>query len=223
MNPSYLILDFDNTIVQGETMDDLARISLSNNPEREAVISEIKKTTALGMSGAMPFDESLSKRLALLHAHTSHLEKLVPSLKEKIDPSVIANIEFFKRHTDNIYIVSGGFKSVIDQVLEELPFYKDHIFGNAFTFDNDGWIIGADEENPLSQQHGKCILLESLNLGGSGAIVGDGMSDAELKLKGLADFFIAYTGHVEREPVIMHADETAASFDEVIHQIEGWE
>lgn len=204
-------------------MDDLARISLLNNPEKEAVISEIKETTALGMSGSMPFDESLSKRLALLNAHTSHLEKLVPLLKEKIDPSVIANSEFFKRHADNIYIVSGGFKSVIDQVLEELPFSKDHIFGNAFTFDNDGWIIGSDKENPLSQQHGKCILLESLNLGGSAAIVGDGMSDAELKLKGLADFFIAYTGHITRDPVVLHADAAVLSFDEVINMLEGWD
>lgn len=223
MNPSYLIFDFDNTIIRGETMDELARVSISKSFDKEKIISEIEEITAFGMSGEMPIDESLSKRFQILKAHKTHVDELIEILKNRIDPSIIRNIEFFKKHRGKIYIISGGFKSVIERVLEDLPFNTDHIFGNEFIFDNDGWISGIEKDNILSKQNGKSALLESLNLNGNVAVVGDGFSDAEMKLSGKADMFFAYTEHIQRKSVFPHADVIVSSFDEVIQLLEEWD
>lgn len=223
MNPSYLILDFDNTIIRGETMDELARISLSNSPEKDKIISEIEQITALGMAGEMPFDESLSKRIKLLKAHKTHVGLLISTLKKRIDTSIINNTEFFKRHRRKIYIISGGFTSVINRVLEDMPFNENQIYGNELMFDDGGWITRVNKENFLSKKNGKSALLNSLKLSGAIATIGDGFSDAEMKLSGEADMFFAYTGHILRESVLHHSDFTVSSFDEIIQLLSEWD
>ena len=80
-----------------------------------------------------------------------------------------------------------------------------------------------EKDNILSKQNGKSALLESLNLNGNVAVVGDGFSDAEMKLSGKADMFFAYTEHIQRKSVFPHADVIVSSFDEVIQLLEEWD
>ncbi|MBT3217043.1 MAG: HAD-IB family phosphatase [Candidatus Marinimicrobia bacterium] len=220
MKAQFLILDFDNTIIRGETMDELARISLSQSTKKAQIISEIESITASGMSGEMPFDESLTKRIQLLKANKSHVNQLISSLRERIDDSIIKHFEFFNHHKEKIFIISGGFKTVIEQVLEKMPFIKNHIFGNEFIFDQAGWVTGTNKNNLLSKHNGKSKLLASLKLNGNILVVGDGYSDAEMKISGQANLFFAYTGNVKRNAVLPHADLTVISFDEVINSLE---
>ena len=69
MNHFKLIIDFDSTFIQEETIEVLAEIALVNNPKQSNILSEIKKMTNLAMDGKLSFQEALKKRLQhFLHA-----------------------------------------------------------------------------------------------------------------------------------------------------------
>ena len=76
MPEQYFIIDFDSTFIQTEGLEELAEVVLKDNPKKEEILEEIKKITNLGMEGKIGFRESLKKRLALLKANRTHLEKV---------------------------------------------------------------------------------------------------------------------------------------------------
>lgn len=215
-----LILDFDNTITAGESLVELARIALADEPEGYRRIEHIEKITREGMEGNIPFDESLSKRIEILKANKNHLKDLINLLKHRIDQSFLNQAGFWERMKENVFIISSGFKSVITVVLEDTPISPAHIFGNEFIFDQDGWITGVDKSNPLAGAKGKVIVLDSLRLTGKVIAIGDGISDAELKISGQADLFFAFTGHVRRKSILPFADKEIQSFEELKKELE---
>lgn len=53
------IIDFDSTFVSVESLDELAKIALRDDPSREKTALEISRITALGMEGKLSFEKSL--------------------------------------------------------------------------------------------------------------------------------------------------------------------
>ncbi len=213
----FYIIDFDSTFTQVEALDELARISLKKHPDREAIYKKIEDLTNLAMEGKLSFRESLSSRIQLLAANRNHLKQLITRLKKKISLSFSRNKNFFKKHTDTILIVSGGFKEFIVPVV--LPYYirKENIYANTFIFDKDDQIIGYDDMNPLSKEGGKVTLLKELNLPGDIYGIGDGHSDFQLKEFGMIKKFYAFTENIERKTVAEKADHVTPSFDEFLY------
>src|SRR5690606_27352855 len=154
------IIDFDSTFTQVEALDELARISLENHPDKDKIYKQIEDFTNLAMEGKISFRESLSGRVKLLKAHKTHLNQLVPHLKKKVSRSFERNKEFFKKNEDTAWIVSGGFKEFITPVVTPYHIKKENICANTFKFDEEGNIIGYDENNPLSDEGGKVKLLK---------------------------------------------------------------
>ena len=146
MQKPWFIIDFDSTFTQVEAMEELAAISLKNDPEKDAIIAQIKHLTDLAMEGKMPFDKSLKARIALLAGKKYHINMLVNKLRKKISPSFARNKAFFKEYQGRILIVSGGFKEFIAPVVKSFHINEDCIYANTFTFDKKNNIIGADEE-----------------------------------------------------------------------------
>ena len=72
----YFIIDFDNTFIKSEGLEELAAIALKNNPQKETILEKIKELTTLGKEGEISFEESLNKRLELLKANRQDVEKL---------------------------------------------------------------------------------------------------------------------------------------------------
>ena len=68
-----LILDFDSTIIKGESLDLLAEIVFQDCLESNLKLKEIKKLTDEGMEGKIPFQESLNRRLRILELDQFHL------------------------------------------------------------------------------------------------------------------------------------------------------
>ena len=102
MPEQYFIIDFDSTFIQTEGLEELAEVVLKDNPKKEEILEEIKKITNLGMEGKIGFRESLKKRLALLKANRTHLEKVKKVLKKKISPSILRNKKFLKKNKNRI-------------------------------------------------------------------------------------------------------------------------
>jgi D-3-phosphoglycerate dehydrogenase len=213
----YFIIDFDSTFTQVEALDELARISLKNHPDREEIYRKIEDLTNLAMEGKLSFSESLAGRVQLLNANQQHLELLIKQLKKKVSSSFQRNKLFFKKHANEVLIVSGGFKEFITPVVFPFHIKKKNIYANTFVFDNIGNIIGYDIENPLSQENGKVKLLKQMPLEGDIYGIGDGHSDFQLKESGMIKKFFAFTENIERKTVAEKADHIAPSFDEFLY------
>ncbi|MCF8428454.1 MAG: HAD-IB family phosphatase [Bacteroidia bacterium] len=218
MRPTFYIFDFDSTFTQVEAMEELAEISLANDPEKEVLIEKIKQLTDLAMDGSMPFGKSLKARIALLSAKKYHLNMLVNRLRKRVSTSFIRNKKFFKEEKENIYIVSGGFKEFIEPIVKAYFIEPDHVFANTFVYDKKNNIIGVDEENLLAQENGKVKLLKQLKLQGNVVMIGDGFTDYQVFEAKLAHHFYAYTENVSRQKVVQLAPQVAPSLDEILYK-----
>lgn len=219
MQQPWFIIDFDSTFTQVEAMEELAAISLKNDPEKEAIIEQIKHLTDLAMDGKMPFNKSLKARIALLSAKKYHLNMLVNKLRKKVSPSFARNKEFFKKYQGRVLIVSGGFKEFIAPVVKSFFIDEDCIHANTFIYDKKNNIIGSDEENPLAQEGGKVKLLKQLKLKGQVIAIGDGYTDYQMRESGMAEQFFAFTENIARERVLAKADYIAPSLDEILYKM----
>ena len=213
----YYIIDFDSTFTQVEALDELARISLKDHPERELIYKKIEDLTNASMEGRLSFTDSLEQRVKLLKANRDHLKQLVRHLRKKVSTSFSRNSIFFKNHHNEVLIVSGGFKEFIIPVVTEYHIRKENIYANTFLFDENDKIIGYDRTNPLSQEGGKVKLLKELDLQGDIFGIGDGYSDFQLKESGIIKKFFAYTENIERKSVTERADYITPSFDEFLY------
>jgi len=214
---NYYIIDFDSTFTQVEALDELAKISLADHPDRDKIYNQIEEYTNLAMEGKISFRESLAGRVQLLNANKKHLDKLVQHLKKKVSRSFERNKEFFKENADTAWIVSGGFKEFITPVVTPYHIKIENIYANTFKFDEEGNIIGYDEHNPLSDEGGKVKLLKELKIEGHLFGIGDGYSDFQLKESGLIEKFFAFTENIARKSVTEKADHITPSFDEFLY------
>ncbi|RZL29331.1 MAG: phosphoserine phosphatase [Pedobacter sp.] len=214
---NFYIIDFDSTFTQVEALDELARISLKNHPDKEAIFQKIEDYTNLAMEGKLSFSESLAQRVKLLEADEKHLKQLVNRLKKKVSLSFSRNAAFFKKHADEVLIVSGGFKEFITPVVSQYHIKKENIYANTFVTTGDGKIIDYDHANPLSEEGGKVKLISQMNLQGDLFGIGDGYSDYQLRESGLIKKFYAFTENIARESIIAKADHITPSFDEFLY------
>ncbi len=210
------VFDFDSTLTRVEALDVLAEMTLAGNSNRDEIINKIQEITNLGIDGDISFTESLERRIKLLNAHKNDLEPLVEELRQKISKSIEANKEFFEKFSDDIYVISCGFKEFIDPIVKEYNIPSDRVYANTFEFDDEGKIIGFDEDNVLASHNGKIECLKRLNLDGEVQVIGDGYSDYVMREAGIAHKFFAYTENVHREKAANKADYITPNMDEFL-------
>ncbi|WP_149276073.1 phosphoglycerate dehydrogenase [Pareuzebyella sediminis] len=210
------VFDFDSTLTRVEALDVLAEMTLEGKPNREEIVNKIQEITNLGIDGDISFTESLERRIKLLDAHKDDLKPLVKELQQKISKSIASNKEFFEKFSDDIYVISCGFKEFIDPIVKEYNIPSERVYANTFKFDNEGNIIGFDENNVLSQHNGKIECLKQMNLEGEVQVIGDGYSDYVMREAGIAHKFFAYTENVHREKATKAADHIAPNMDEFL-------
>lgn len=215
--PAFFVFDFDSTLVTFETLEALADLALDGDAGAAEVRAEIARLTDQAMNGELDFGEALRRRLALLPLTRAHVEALAARVTSLATGSVRRNARFFTDNAQRIYILSGGFREIIQPLAERLGIAADHVLANDLRYDIDGRVVGVDDANPLSRENGKPVVIKGLGLTGPVVMVGDGWNDAEVKLAGAADRFYAFTEVVRRGRVIAIADAEAATVDEVLH------
>jgi D-3-phosphoglycerate dehydrogenase len=213
---TYYIIDFDSTFIQVEALDELAKRTLKNNPQREEIQKEIEDITKQGMEGKIDFGESLAQRLFLFKPTRNDIAELVQYLKRKITPSIKKNKTFFTENFDSIYIISGGFREYIEPIVTAFGIPSNHILANEFQFNSKGTVIGFNDKIVLSKAKGKAKIVNKLKLKGKIIVLGDGMTDYEIKKEQAADIFYAFTENISREPVVAVADDVIPNFDELL-------
>ncbi|MNJ36316.1 D-3-phosphoglycerate dehydrogenase [compost metagenome] len=210
------IFDFDSTLVRIETLEALADLALRDAPDAAERKARIAALTDDAMNGRIDFGSALKERLDLLALRREHVEALTDRILDEATVSVRRNVDFFQRNAERIYIMSGGFREVIAPLAERLGVAADHVLANDLIYDAEGRVTGVDEANPLSRDNGKPEVIRALKLDGPVVMVGDGWTDAEVKLKGAADRFYAFTEIARRPKVMEVADGVAASLDDVL-------
>ena len=212
-----LVLDFDSTIVSAEGLDEIARLALADDPDRDAKVLAIEGITRDGMEGRIGIDESLQRRLSQLSIQRAHVDEVVRLLKRKIAPSFRRHKAAIRRNAAQIYVVSSGFRDYVVPVCAELGIAPDHVIANELRWSKDGrTVVGYDTRSPLAQPLGKPAAVRALRLPGTVIAVGDGATDCEIRDAGAAHEFVAYCENIARENVIARADRVVRSVDELL-------
>ena len=215
LNQNTLFIDFDSTFVKVETIDELAKLSLKNDPDADTKISMILEITNQAMSGEISFPIALEKRLKVLSLSKDDIRKATDDISNMVSDSFIKNKEFIASNSDSIWIVSGGFKEVITPIVREFGIAENHILANSFIYSKNQ-VIGCDRNNDLFKNKGKIKAINNLNLDNDIIIIGDGFTDYEVYSEGVAKAFICYTENITRKSIVEKSSYTANSFNEAI-------
>ncbi len=215
--PTTYVFDFDSTLVRIETLEALADIALAGAPDAAAIRAEVAALTDQAMAGDLPFGEALRRRLALLPLTRDHVAELAARILDEGTPSVRRNLRFFRENADRVVILSGGFREIIAPLAAHLHVAPERVLCNDLIYDPQGRVTGVEAANPLSEAGGKPAVIGALGLPGPVVMIGDGWTDAEVRLAGVADRFHAFTEIVRRERVVAAADAEAPSMDEFLH------
>jgi len=198
-----LIADMDSTIVEGETLDELAALA--------GVGDRVAPITARAMNGEIGFAEALRERVALLAGKPADLiDRVLDSLA--ISPGASALVRTMRANGALCVLISGGFTMFTERVRERLGF--DVAEGNTLDV-ADGRLTGTVSEPIVGKERKLQSLNEHATQRGldpaATLAVGDGAND--LPMLQAAGLGVAYRAKPSvRQKVrarIDHADLTA--------------
>ncbi|HBH09946.1 MAG TPA: hypothetical protein DDX15_00310 [Gammaproteobacteria bacterium] len=217
MIPDYIIIDFDSTFITEESLDELAKYKLRDQPDSQTMLNKIKSLTNAGMNGDIPFKQSLDERMEVLNLNRSDINSVSKILSECVTPSFTKNKSFFIENNNKIIILSGGFKELIVPIVDDFGILSSNVFANDFIYNSSEQITGINQDNIMSKNGGKVKQSKLLSIHGTVHVIGDGYTDYEIKLDGPATHFFAFTENVERKNICELADLTLSNFDDYIN------
>lgn len=212
-NTDCVCFDVDSTVCRNEAIDDLA--------EFNGVGAQVQQMTLEAMGGSMTFREALQKRLSIIKPSRNDVEKFnISHQKSQLTPGIEDLIQLLHARNIPVYLVSGGFRAIINPVADHLNIDRKKVYANRLIFDDSGNYASFDESELTSESGGKGKVIELLknSFGYQNVImVGDGMTDLESCPP--ADGFIGFGGNVVREKVKKNSDWFVNSFEELIAEL----
>ncbi len=201
--------DVDSTVITEEGIDVLAT-SLG-------VGDAVSKLTASAMGGTTLFQNALKARLDLIKPSIENLENIQKEHPLQFTPRLKELIEILHKKGKNIYLVSGGFRQMINPIALQLGISVSNIYANNLFFTEDGEYNGFDTNEPTSKDGGKAKVIQDLidKYDYKCVImIGDGATDMQARPPAKA--FIGYGGIIEREKVKNGADWFIKDFNEIL-------
>ncbi len=164
-----VVFDCDSTLIQGEVIDEMARIA--------GMGTRVKEVTAKAMNGEIDFIQAIKERIRLLKGLTRvQLESIFDSVH--LTPGaedLIATLHFMGY---KVAVVSGGFSFFTDYLKERLNL--DYVFANELEIKN-GVVTGKIKGEIIDAQSKADILnqiAERENISPDQIVaVGDGAND----------------------------------------------
>lgn len=200
--------DVDSTVIQDEGIDVLAAYA--------GVGAEVAAMTADAMGGSLPFEVALERRLALIRPSRELVARCLTAHPPRLTPGVATLVATLHARGVAVYLISGGFRAMIEPVAERLAIAKERVIANAILFHDDGSYAGFDANEPTSRSGGKATAIARLQAERALSpliMIGDGVTDLEARPP--ADGFIGFGGVVVREKVKAGADWFVTDFDEL--------
>ncbi|CAH3013746.1 unnamed protein product [Porites evermanni] len=205
--------DVDSTVIMDEGIDELAAFCGKGK--------EVSQWTVRAMGGGILFRTALRERLKIIDVSNDQLESFIEQNPLRLTSGIRELVKTLHDRGTAVYLVSGGFKRIIQRAAKELDICNENIFANTLLFDNEGRFAGFDENEPTSDSGGKTRVVELLkarygykNL----VMIGDGATD--LETYPTADMFIGFGGNVVREKVRMQAPWFVTDFKELLQELQ---
>lgn len=206
--------DVDSTVIDEEGIDVLAD-TLGKGPE-------VAAWTVKAMDGNIKFEDALAARLEIIKPSKSDIASCLEKHPLRLSPGVESLIVALHKRGTHVYLVSGGFRLMIEPVAEILGVSKDRIYANTILFNSSGEYAGFDATEPTSADRGKPKALEMIKAKygyKTMIMVGDGATDAQAKPP--ADAFIGFGGVITRQAVRERACWFVKDFNAMINIVEG--
>lgn len=214
-NADAVCFDVDSTVCLDEGIDELAEFCGAGT-----IVAE---WTARAMSGSVPFEEALAARLSLFNPSLSQVQNFLETRPPRISPGIDELVEKLKAKNTNVYLISGGFRQMINPVASILGIPPENIFANQLLFGSSGEFLGFDVNEPTSRSGGKATAVQQIRraCGYKGLVmIGDGATDLEARKPGGADLFICYAGVQLRETVAAKSDWLVFNFKDLINSLD---
>ncbi|CAL9039702.1 phosphoserine phosphatase, chloroplastic-like isoform X1 [Musa acuminata AAA Group] len=203
--------DVDSTVCLDEGIDELADFCGAGKA--------VAEWTTKAMSGSIPFEEALAARLSLFNPSLSQVQDFLDKRPPRISPGIAGLIKKLMAKNIDVYLISGGFRQMINPVALQLGIPLENIFANQLLFGSSGEFIGFDAKEPTSRSGGKATAVQQIRKVHNYkalVMIGDGATDLEARKPGGADLFICYAGAQLREAVAGKADWLIFDFEELI-------
>lgn len=213
-NADAVCFDVDSTVCLDEGIDELAEYCGAGKA--------VAEWTARAMSGSVPFEEALAARLSLFNPSLSQVQDFLEKRPPRIAPGIDELVKKLQAKNTSVYLISGGFRQMINPVASTLGIPAENIFANQLLFGSSGEFLGFDTNEPTSRSGGKATAVQQIrNACGYKALVmiGDGATDLEARQPGGADLFICYAGVQLRETVAANADWLVFNFRDLINSV----
>lgn len=206
-----IIFDVDSTLCRIEGIEWLAR---KRGPE---VFSRVNEVTERAMRGELEFDGVYAARLEVVRPTSAEVAELGAAYVENIAPGADEAVEKLRDDGVRLLIVSGGLLPPVLHLAAHLGIDAKDVHAVDIHFNEKGDYSGFDHENPCTRNLGKRTVISSIDLPLPSLIIGDGMTDAEVKPA--VDAFGAFTGAVRREKILALADFEITSFSQLFEHI----
>lgn len=207
--------DVDSTVITEEGIDVLAA-HLGKGPQVAAL-------TAAAMEGGLKFQDALRQRLDLLQPSRQQIQECLRRHPFHFSPHLVELVRTLQQLDKSVYLISGGFRIMIEPVAERLGIPPTHIYANTLTFDErTGAYTGFDATEPTSRDMGKPRAVQSVIDRGNHrhgvVMIGDGATDAQAKPPAVA--FIGFGGVAVRDKVLSTADWFVTDFADCLQVLE---
>ncbi|XP_074572377.1 phosphoserine phosphatase, chloroplastic-like isoform X1 [Curcuma longa] len=203
--------DVDSTVCLDEGIDELADFCGAGKA--------VAEWTTKAMSGSVPFEEALAARLSLFNPSLKQVQEFLEKRPPRISPGIAELIKKLMDKGIDVYLISGGFRQMINPVALQLGIPLENIFANQLLFGNSGEFAGFDTGEPTSRSGGKATAVQQIRKVHdyrSLVMIGDGATDLEARRPGGADLFICYAGVQLRETVAAKSDWLVFDFEELL-------
>ncbi len=220
MEKANIVFDVDSTVISEESLEILAEILLQKTPfkKQKEVFFEIEKITNLGMEGKITLQESVEQRMALLpNVNEKDIQKSLEICEQRLTQGIKELIKKLQKQGHEIFVVSGGPDFLIKPLAKKLGIKKRK--SSFFALDKNG----KYEPKKSKIQNSKTEAIKELmpNKKRKIIMIGDGATDLAT-LDEIADFFIGYIEHAQREIIINNASFLAKNthdLEKIIKQI----
>jgi len=207
-----VVFDFDSTLIDCESLDELLARVLAGQPER---IAEVAAITVAGMEGRLEFPESLGQRLAIARPTRADVEAFGREAIDRLTPGMEALVSGLSAE---VWIVSGALRETVLPAAARLGVPESRVLATGVAWSESG------ELERVTECRTKVEHLKPLSEGWARPriMVGDGITDHAPHAAGLVDHFVAFTAVVRREAVVQTAAPEAASVPELEYLLGQW-
>lgn len=203
-----LLADMDSTIVEGETLDDLAAYA--------GLKDKVSEITAAAMEGKLDFHAAIRERVKLLE--DLPLSNLQDALEQtKLNPGARVFVQTMTKHDAKCVLVSGGFTFFTSAIAKQAGFHENH--GNTLGINERAQTLDGQVVDPILDKFAKVNFLKQymneLQIETEHCLtIGDGANDIPmLEMAGLGIGYHPKQAVLDAVPnTILYGDLTAALY-----------